>query len=147
MPLVNLYNARALPLQNDMNMVAIGPGEELGSPEFWWKMLTSTILVLLGGVLSGLTLGLMGLDELHLRVLAMSSENDKERKDAKRVLKLLNKGRHWVLVVLLLGNVIVNESLPIFLDSAVSAFTHFSVFLSEPCRSVVESPQLLSPQP
>ncbi|KAN0138681.1 hypothetical protein V8E53_003669 [Lactarius tabidus] len=119
MPLVNLHNARALPLQHDVNIVAIGPGEELGSPEFWWKMLTSTILVLLGGVLSGLTLGLMGLDELHLRVLAMSSENDKERKDAKRVLKLLNKGRHWVLVVLLLGNVIVNESLPIFLDSAI----------------------------
>jgi len=32
---------------------------------------------------------------------------------------LLNKGRHWVLVVLLLGNVIVNESLPIFLDGAI----------------------------
>jgi hypothetical protein len=53
MPLLNLYNVRALPLDNDMNIVAIGPGEELGSPEFWWGMLTSTILVLLGGVLSG----------------------------------------------------------------------------------------------
>jgi len=61
----------------------------------------------------------MGLDELHLRVLSTSSEDEKERKDAAKVLKLLNKGRHWVLVVLLLGNVIVNESLPIFLDSAI----------------------------
>lgn len=31
----------------------------------------------------------------------------------------MQRGRHWVLVVLLLGNVIVNESLPIFLDSAI----------------------------
>jgi hypothetical protein len=54
MPLVNvLHNTHAFPLQNDLNIAAIGPGEELGSPEFWWKMFTSTILVLLGGVLSG----------------------------------------------------------------------------------------------
>lgn len=95
------------------------PGEEFGSPEFWAKMLVSIFLVLLGGVFAGLTLGLMGLDELHLRVLSTSSDDEAERKSAARVLKLLNKGRHWVLVVLLLGNVIVNESLPIFLDSAI----------------------------
>ncbi|KAG2128770.1 uncharacterized protein EDB93DRAFT_1256561 [Suillus bovinus] len=29
------------------------------------------------------------------------------------------RGRHWVLVVLLLGNVVINESLPIFLDGAI----------------------------
>ena len=40
-----------------------------------------------------------------------------ERKQATKVLKLLERGRHWVLVVLLLSNVITNESLPIFLDS------------------------------
>ncbi|KAH9016154.1 hypothetical protein EDB85DRAFT_2021627 [Lactarius pseudohatsudake] len=120
MPLLTaLKNPRAFPFASGMNVAAVGPGEELGSPEFWSKMLISTCLVLLGGVLAGLTLGLMGLDELHLRVLSTSSENEKERKDAARVLKLLNKGRHWVLVVLLLGNVIVNESLPIFLDGAI----------------------------
>lgn len=102
MPLLNyLHNAHTLPLDNDLNFAAIGPGEELGSPEFWWKILISTCLVLLGGVLSGyvasrrklapltprhvrLTLGLMGLDELHLRVLSTSSENEKERKDAAK---------------------------------------------------------------
>jgi metal transporter CNNM len=71
-----------------------------------------------------LTLGLMGLDELHLRVLSTSSDDETERKNAAQgtfqtpaalglgllrqiqifdlpslVLKLLNKGRHWVLVV------------------------------------------------
>ncbi|KAH9075530.1 DUF21-domain-containing protein [Lactarius deliciosus] len=117
-PLVSLKNPCAFPFAS-MNIAGAGLGKELGSPEFWSKMLISTCLVLLGGVLAGLTLGLMGLDELHLRVLSTSSENEKERKDAVQVLKLLDKGRHWVLVVLLLGNVIVNESLPIFLDSAI----------------------------
>ncbi|KAJ3877619.1 hypothetical protein F5051DRAFT_407942 [Lentinula edodes] len=92
---------------------------EYGSPEFWWKMGISVALVLLGGVFAGLTLGLMGLDELHLRVLAASSDIPTEKQNAKKVLKLMSKGRHWVLVVLLLGNVIVNESLPIFLDGAL----------------------------
>jgi len=62
-----------------------------------------------------LTLGLMGLDELHLRVLATSSGDIRQRKDAETgtlfvlcsyslaksvtVLKLMNKGKHWVLVV------------------------------------------------
>ncbi|EIW86152.1 DUF21-domain-containing protein [Coniophora puteana RWD-64-598 SS2] len=93
--------------------------EPIGSPEFWGKMAVSAALVLLGGVFAGLTLGLMGLDELHLRVLAASSDDDKEKANATKVLKLLTKGRHWVLVVLLLGNVVVNESLPIFLDGAI----------------------------
>ncbi|KAJ7624854.1 hypothetical protein FB45DRAFT_924367 [Roridomyces roridus] len=92
---------------------------ELWSPEFWEKIIISGLLVLLGGVFAGLTLGLMGLDELHLRVLATSSEDPKEQVNAKKVLQLMQKGRHWVLVVLLLGNVIINESLPIFLDSAI----------------------------
>lgn len=50
--------------------------------------------------------GSQGLDTLHLRVLASSSDSDEERENAARVLRLLNRGRHWVLVVLLLGNVV-----------------------------------------
>lgn len=46
-----------------------------------------------------------------------TSGSDAEQKNAVKVLALLEKGRHWVLVCLLLSNVIVNESLPIFLDS------------------------------
>ncbi|KAG1741816.1 uncharacterized protein EDB91DRAFT_1129507, partial [Suillus paluster] len=93
-------------------------GEPADSATFWWKIAISVVLVLAGGVFAGLTLGLMGLDELHLRVLATSSEDLKEKRNAQKVLKLMQKGRHWVLVVLLLGNVVVNESLPIFLDDA-----------------------------
>ncbi|KAG8732774.1 hypothetical protein FRC12_019138, partial [Ceratobasidium sp. 428] len=95
------------------------PKEPIGSTNFWWKIIMSMGLVLLGGAFAGLTLGLMGLDELHLRVLATSSDDPKEKMNAQKVLRLMKRGRHWVLVVLLLGNVIVNESLPIFLDSAI----------------------------
>ena len=48
----------------------------------------------------------MGSDELNLRVISTSSENEKDRKSAAKVLKLLSWGRHWVLVALLLGNVV-----------------------------------------
>jgi metal transporter CNNM len=85
------------------------PGEELGSPEFWWQIIISTFLILSGGVFAGcvdivptsgrhsaliapryflhdvrLTLGLMGLDELHLRVLSTSSDDETERKNAAK---------------------------------------------------------------
>ncbi|KAE9394322.1 hypothetical protein BT96DRAFT_827838 [Gymnopus androsaceus JB14] len=87
--------------------------------DIWVKLLVSTTLVLFGGLLAGLTLGLMGLDELHLRVLAAASDCPQEKRNAKEVLLLMQKGRHWVLVVLLISNVITNESLPVFLDGAI----------------------------
>ena len=79
-------------------------------------------LVLLGGVFAGLTLGLMGLDMVNLQVL-MTSGTEQEQRDATKVMRLLERGRHWVLVVLLLGNVIVNETLPIFLSEFGSGLT------------------------
>ncbi|KIK51970.1 hypothetical protein GYMLUDRAFT_180749 [Collybiopsis luxurians FD-317 M1] len=85
-----------------------------------FELLVSTMLVLLGGLFSGLTLGLMGLDELYLQILATESDSMSEKQNARKVLKLMkDKGRHWVLVALLLSNVITNESLPIFLDEAI----------------------------
>lgn len=73
------------------------------------NMLTLTI---------GLTLGLMGLDETNLQVM-LESGSESEKKNAIRVLGLLSKGKYWVLVTLLLSNVIVNEALPIVLDSII----------------------------
>ncbi|KDQ17598.1 hypothetical protein BOTBODRAFT_105487 [Botryobasidium botryosum FD-172 SS1] len=117
--LVRLAHATPLLLNSQAGVLSKKPEEPIGSPSFWWKIALSGCLILAGGVFAGLTLGLMGLDELHLRVLSASSDNPKEKLNAQKVLRLMQKGRHWVLVVLLLGNVIVNESLPIFLDSAI----------------------------
>lgn len=38
----------------------------IGSTEFFWRIGIATCLVLAGGVFAGLTLGLMGLDEVRL---------------------------------------------------------------------------------
>ncbi|KAF9361762.1 hypothetical protein BGX34_006939 [Mortierella sp. NVP85] len=93
-----------------------GEGGDASSPEFWIKMGLIVFLVLIGGVFAGLTIGLMGLDETNLHVL-MASGTPKEQAHAATVYKLLSRGKHWVLVTLLLGNVIVNETLPVVLDS------------------------------
>ncbi|KAH8722991.1 hypothetical protein GQ44DRAFT_711165 [Phaeosphaeriaceae sp. PMI808] len=76
------------------------------------------VLVLAGGVFAGLTIALMGQDEIYLQVLADSGDAH-ERKNASRVLRLLKRGKHWVLVTLLLSNVITNETLPIVLDRSL----------------------------
>lgn len=60
----------------------------------------------------------MGLDETNLQVM-VESGSEGEKKNAQQVLDLLNKGKYWVLVTLLLSNVIVNETLPIVLDSLI----------------------------
>lgn len=60
----------------------------------------------------------MGQDEIYLQVIEQSGE-PREKIDARRVLKLLKRGKHWVLVTLLLSNVITNETLPIVLDRSL----------------------------
>ena len=60
----------------------------------------------------------MGQDSIYLQVIATSGEG-KEQKHAHKVLTLLKRGKHWVLVTLLLANVMVNESLPIVLDRSL----------------------------
>lgn len=88
------------------------------SAEFWLKLGFSALLVLSGGLFAGLTIGLLSLDEINLQVMSEAG-SDSSRKHARKVLKLMKKGRHWVLVTLLLSNVVVNESLPVFLDSVI----------------------------
>ncbi|OAF55338.1 hypothetical protein VC83_08229 [Pseudogymnoascus destructans] len=75
----------------------------------------SIALVLLGGLFAGLTLAFMSQDKVYLQAIAKSGTG-KERQNAQKVLDILQRGRHWVLVSLLLGNVIANETLPIVLD-------------------------------
>ncbi|KAG0667141.1 hypothetical protein C6P46_002553 [Rhodotorula mucilaginosa] len=97
------------------------PHRHLSRKEIIVKAVCSVVFVLLGGVFSGLSLGLM--------VLAASGP-PKDRKDAQRVLGLLSHGRHFVLVCLLLSNVIVNETLPVFLDSLTGGGGLIAVLIS-----------------
>lgn len=88
---------------------------EPNDPSIWLYLGISAALVLSGGAFAGLTIALMGQDEVYLQVIQTSGERS-ERKNAASVLNLLKRGKHWVLVTLLLSNVITNETLPIVLD-------------------------------
>lgn len=92
-----------------------GDGDVVEGVDRDYYFFISAVLVLLGGVFAGLTLGLMGQDEIYLKVIS-SSGTPQEQRLAKKVLGLINRGKHWVLVTLLLSNVITNETLPIVLD-------------------------------
>ncbi|CEP21577.1 unnamed protein product [Cyberlindnera jadinii] len=110
--------AQALPLglfTREATKVSVEKHEPLTPQQYWWYLFISAFLVLAGGVFAGLTLGLMGQDEVYLKVIS-SSGDATEQKNAKKVLKLIDRGKHWVLVTLLLSNVITNETLPIVLD-------------------------------
>ena len=87
-------------------------------PNLWAYLGVAVALVLLGGAFAGLTIALMGQDETYLQVIATSGEGS-EKKHANKVLNLLKRGKHWVLVTLLLSNVITNETLPIVLDRSL----------------------------
>ncbi|KAJ1778698.1 hypothetical protein LPJ77_003971 [Coemansia sp. RSA 2523] len=85
------------------------------SSEFYVRLGICAVLVLAGGLLAGLTLGLMSLDETNLHILATSG-TPQQQKYARRI-QPIRKNGHWLLVTLLLGNTVINETLPIMLDS------------------------------
>lgn len=67
-----------------------------GSAAYYFKLFTVMCLVLVGGMLAGLTLALMSQDSVNLTVMEASGD-EKERRRASKVLALLKKGQHWVL--------------------------------------------------
>ncbi|KAF1976882.1 DUF21-domain-containing protein [Bimuria novae-zelandiae CBS 107.79] len=112
---------KAIPLFHKGALHALDDGDLPKSPadaSLWLYLSIAIALVLAGGVFAGLTIALMGQDEIYLQVIASSGEGA-ERKNAASVLRLLKRGKHWVLVTLLLSNVITNETLPIVLDRSL----------------------------
>jgi metal transporter CNNM len=113
--------AKAAPLSKFITLLNAGGGhgpKTPAEPSLWIYLSIALVLVLLGGVMAGLTIALMGQDGIYLRVIATSGEG-KQQKHAQKVYRLLKRGKHWVLVTLLLSNVIVNETLPIVLDRSL----------------------------
>jgi hypothetical protein len=105
-------------------MALFGYSFGIGAP--WWNICWFDHCVCLGlespstfsnkGLLTNFRL--MGQDEIYLEVIKSSGEG-KEKVYAENVLRLLKRGKHWVLVTLLLSNVITNETLPIVLDRSL----------------------------
>ncbi|KAI5287497.1 hypothetical protein KEM54_005953 [Ascosphaera aggregata] len=110
--------ADALPYLAEASLQRDSRGMSWSDPVFWINMAIAACLVVGAAAFSGLTLALMDQDDLHLRVI-QDSGSEKEQARATKVIKLMRRGKHWVLVTLLLGNVIVNETLPIILDRSL----------------------------
>lgn len=89
----------------------------------------------------------MGQDGIYLQVLSRDS-SEPQQKNAKRVHNLLGKGKHWVLVTLLLSNVIVNETLPVVLDrclgGGVAAVVGSTFLIGEPSFSIPANRSILT---
>ncbi|KAL8940851.1 MAG: hypothetical protein Q9216_002603 [Gyalolechia sp. 2 TL-2023] len=115
---ISLPLLRAAPLRNGPITAFEEAPMAPSKPTLWIYLAVAIALVLIGGAFAGLTIALMGQDEIYLQVIKTSGEGA-EKKHAAKVLTLLKRGKHWVLVTLLLGNVITNETLPIVLDRSL----------------------------
>ena len=85
------------------------PSPASSSPNANLNILLACCLLLLSGLFSGLTLGLMSLDMVSLEILAEGGE-EQERECAKQILPIRAKG-NLLLCTLLLGNTMVNGEL------------------------------------
>ncbi|XP_037465394.1 DUF21 domain-containing protein At4g14240-like isoform X1 [Triticum dicoccoides] len=111
-----VVGAAARPAPSAALMMAAVRGEdtEFGTALWWAYAAFSALLVLLAGIMSGLTLGLMSLGPVDLEIL-MRSGTDAEKAQAAAILPVVKK-QHQLLVTLLLCNACAMEALPIFLD-------------------------------
>lgn len=77
-------------------------------------------LVVFGGLMAGLTVGMMSLDELELEMkLAIGSVEEREM--AEQVLPVINR-HHLLLVALLVGNTAAAETLPLMFHMLFNDF-------------------------
>lgn len=81
---------------------------------FWIYIGIFVVLLILAGIFSGLSLGLLSLELTKLQMMKHGGL-PQEREYAAKLLPLLKK-RHLLLVTLLLGNTICLEAMPMFLD-------------------------------
>ena len=84
----------------------------------WLMICAIVILLCLSGLFSGLNLGLMALDHTELEIVK-NTGSEKERIYANKIVPIRNHG-NFLLCSLLLGNVLVNNTLTILLDTLSS---------------------------
>eukprot|EP00035_Acanthoeca_spectabilis_P000948 m.76439 g.76439 ORF g.76439 m.76439 type:complete len:412 (+) comp10529_c0_seq1:31-1266(+) len=95
-------------------------GEQYIDPT-WAQWLVICCLLLLGGVFSGLSLGLMQLDPNRLRIVGKSGTE--AQKKWARMIYPIRKNGNYLLCVLLVGNVLTNNTLAILLEQLTDGVT------------------------
>ncbi len=81
----------------------------------------ATLLVLIAGLMSGLTLGLMSLDHVDMELLKRTG-TEREKRLAERITPIISNP-HYLLVTLLLINAVAMEALPLVLDTLADPVT------------------------
>lgn len=100
----------------------------INAPAPWNAILTYSFIVLLiclTASFSGLTLGLMGLDNIGLEIV-MKSGKPKEQRYAKKIYPVRKRG-NLLLCTLILGNVMANTLLSILMDSLTNGLLAFFI--------------------
>jgi len=94
----------------------------------WLMGIICVVLLCMSGLFSGLNLGLMSLDHTELAIL-INTGSDTEKRYAKSILPVRRLG-NFLLCSILLGNVLVNNTLTIFLDNLTGGGGTIAVIFS-----------------
>ena len=89
------------------------PGKQTLLP-LWLQVIVIAILLCFSGLFSGLNLGLMSLDKTELKIVE-NCGSPSERRYAKTIAPLRKRG-NYLLCTILLGNVLVNNTLTVLMD-------------------------------
>ena len=88
---------------------------------YWFYMFMVALLTLFAGMMSGLTVGYLSVDQLTMEL--RENTGTEEEKAASKVILPVLSNRHWLLCTLLLMNSFAMEALPVFLDRIFSRLT------------------------
>eukprot|EP00106_Octopus_bimaculoides_P009206 XP_014776648.1 PREDICTED: metal transporter CNNM4-like [Octopus bimaculoides] len=80
----------------------------------WIQIILIIVLLCLSGLFSGLNLGLMSLDKTELKIIEQSGSKSEKR--FARIIRPVREKGNFLLCTLLLGNVLVNNTLTILMD-------------------------------
>ena len=89
--------------------------------KYWFYLFMVAVLTLFAGMMSGLTVGYLSVDQLTME-LRETTGTPQEKEFSKVILPVLSN-HHWLLCTLLLMNSFTNEALPVFLDRIFSRLT------------------------
>jgi len=106
---------RILEEEGDHHEVKLTPDQF----EFWVFLVMVFATTAFAGMMSGLTVGYLSIDQLELEI-KLKTGTQQEKEDAMAIMPILAK-HHLLLSTLLLANALAMESLPIFLDALVPA--------------------------